>query len=204
MSEFATTEQLGTFLNREITTDEESHARMMIRLASAAVQRETRQTLELVIDDDVELEPSSLDTATSELTLPERPVLAVSAVTLDTFAATGYEVSRWGRVRWPLHGVETNRSPIYGEGVPPVVRVTYSHGYAIREEQIPDPNPLGISPLPDEVLAVVLAVAARSMENPTGVASESTMTYRVDYSGAGARLTNDEKRSLRRWRRTMR
>lgn len=201
MSEFASTEQLGHFLNREIQTDEESHARMMIRLASSAVQRETRQTLELVIDDDVELEPSSLDSASSELTLPERPVLAVSAITLDTFAATGFEVSRWGRVRWPLHGVETNRSPIYGD-VPPVVRVTYSHGYAIGA--LPDPNPLAATLLPDEILDVVLAVAARSMENPTGVASESTMTYRVDYASAGARLTADEKRSLRRWRRTMR
>jgi hypothetical protein len=189
VAQFADVTELADFRGRAIGSAEVSRAELFLQLASADIQNYTGQTIELVTDDELVLHPQD---SRAELVMPQRPVIEVTAITLDGVAIAGFEVTRWGRVRWGAGGFD---SGLYGTAeerylnpaFPPVVAVTYTHGF---------------DPVPDDVRGVCLAWAARAMENPTSLDSETIGTqyaYTRAASEPGELLLPGERRKLRKY-----
>lgn len=153
----------------------------LLELASAAVRAYTGQTLSAVVGDVVPVRPDG----GYHFRLPQRPVTAVASVTRggSLLAATTYWWSRAGIVE-----------SAYGTWGVDALTVTYSHGF---------------SPVPDDVVSVVAAIAGRAVTNPDGVRSETIGTYSVthtvsaDGAAAGLLLGTSELSVLDRYRRTV-
>jgi hypothetical protein len=130
MVQFATAEELGSFLGRRFDPQERGAAELHLRTASAVIQAAAAQVFELVLDDEIDLRYQR----GPDLHLPERPVLAVSAVTVDGAAVTDYIVTG-SAVSWigsGLVGVRGFSPELFGvRSWTPAIKVTYSHGYAI-------------------------------------------------------------------------
>jgi hypothetical protein len=199
LAQFATADELGSFLGRSLEPGEVARADLLLRLASARIQSEACQRLELVTDDEVHL----IGNYSAVLLLPELPVLDVSAVTVRSGWGIGSSIvipsgqilwERRGLVQRRLVGVEINGPyvPYGGWGGPyATVDVTYSHGYEV---------------LPDDVRGACLAMAARAWENPDGaiVQSESvdgamSASYAPPVT-TGVQLTEEERKTIRRYR----
>jgi hypothetical protein len=160
----------------------------LLDMASGAVRRYCRQTLSLVVDDEVAL----LSTGTAFLELAERPVLAVCEVEVMTPWAEG----SWpaGHFTWDgagqLHRVD---GLTWGHRYDLVV-VTYTHGF--------NPVPADLSGL---VAAKVAQTLAGNEANPGGLRSLQTGAMSETYSNAAgnvaslgaAALTEDEREYLR-------
>jgi hypothetical protein len=201
VAQFASADDLGTFLGSPLDAEQIAQADLLLQLASAAIQDEAHQTLELVEDDKASLK----GTYKGELYLPERPVLAVGDITIRNgsglptalaITATQFAWDRSGLLRrgpWLGGGVETNADvPWGGWGGPyATVEVTYSHGYEI---------------IPNGIRSLCLQIAARAMASPEGmqVQTESvdgamSVTYGTA-KATGLALTDDEMRAARRYR----
>jgi hypothetical protein len=183
---FATAVDFATYLNRDLLDGEAGQVDMLLAAATGAIQRYCRQTIELVEDHEVNLKGNW----TTRLHLPERPVVAVSSVSIDgvTYAAD---------VDWSFDGQSTiyrGRTPFLptGDGLDPTLHwggpdttivVVYTHGF---------------DPIPTELVALCCAMAARGAVNPAGVRQESVGSYQVTYDRTAAtHLTADEKAFLR-------
>lgn len=155
MASLATVADVETILGRELTGDEETRYERLLEMKSRVVRAYTGQFLEEVTET-VTLTPD----AWGQVRLPQRPVTAVTSVTVDgeTVDADGYT--------WTPSGTLAR---VYGYWSRPVV-VNYTHGY---------------NPIPDDIAMVVaeMAVAgASSSSAPSGVKSESIGSYSVSYS----------------------
>lgn len=164
----ATGSDLAAFLQRDI---DQATAVLALRLASGTVRRFTRQTLSLVVDDTIVRIPQHA----AKLVLPQRPVVAVTAVTVLGEPSTD----------WVLEGDALVREC----GWPNGATITYTHGYA---------------DIPDDIQGIVLGLAASTMTNPGGLRSQSiddySETYATETLGAG-KLTDADKDILRNYRR---
>jgi len=172
----STVDEFGFFLGVTFTDAQAERAQLLLELATGAIQRFTRQTIELVENDVAVLH----GTWSAGLVLPQVPVVSVSALTLDVEGVATADTD------WVFDGQRTlwrDAGCSWG-GDTQKITVTYSHGW---EE------------IPAEVRAVCLQIAARSYRNPAGVSAESVGQYSVTYgSGAqGISLTPDEKTMLR-------
>lgn len=179
----------------------EASAMLALRRASARVRAYTGQTLSFVSGETVDLSGGE-----RVLALPQRPLVvddsnALTVVELQVFGTTevplteGADFSRLGNeltrgqpwyqptrfMGWPWQA----RLGVWA----PKVRVTYSHGY---EE------------IPDDVVDVVLDLAATNLTNPHGLRSLTvggeSATYAVETVG-NAKLTREHRADLRRYRR---
>lgn len=162
MAQFASTADLGDYLGETLTGTRLGQAIIHLELASALIQNKTRQRLERVVDDVLVL----AGTADWELELPERPVISVASVKVDgvLLAATGYRLADSMLIR---------RTSGWTGPVDSLIEVTYTHGY---------------DPIPDDIRAATLALAARMTSNPLGVRQEGIGSYSVSYgdpSGGG-------------------
>lgn len=178
----STVDEFGFFLGVTFTDAQAERAQLLLELASGAIQRFTRQTIELVEDDVAVLH----GTWKAGLVLPQVPVVSVSTVELDIEGVLT-EDTDWSfdgqRTLW-RGVVPTGTAGRSWGGDTQKITVTYTHGW---EE------------IPAEIRAVCLQIAARSYRNPGGVSAESVGQYSVTYgSGAqGISLTPDEKAMLR-------
>ena len=151
---------------------------LLIDGAVAAVRIYTRQSLTLVGDDAAELR----GVWGQVLKLPERPVVNVTAVSVDGIALSADE---YNRVRDRLH-----RSNGWG-GPRVVVVVTYSHGFAADAVNI------------QAAAGICLQVAARAAANPSTVQSEGIGDYSRSFgegTAPGFALTANEQAMLDRYR----
>lgn len=193
----ATQADLEAALQRSLDA---TQAAMAIRRASARVRKYCRQELSLVENETITLPGNS-----RVLRLPQRPLVVddthpltvvelfgltnveYTALEGRDFTRIGSELTRgeawWAPTRlmgWPWmrpQGIWAQR-----------VRVTYSHGY---------------SEIPDDVVDVVLDLAAMSMTNPQGLRSESIDDYSRTFAAetiGGAQLSDDHKEALRPYR----
>lgn len=187
MTSFATPTELGTYLGVTIAAND-ARAQLLLDLASAAIRRETGQQIDHRTADAIVLKGSW----GTELELPQRPVLAVSAVSIDDGVANTAQVlnTDYG---WKGAGVDTLDKILGHWGGPrAAVHVTYEHGYAV---------------IPDDIKAICLELAARAWSNPasSNIKSETAKNYSVTYADSvGVRLTADEKADLRSYRRRIR
>ncbi|MGC4918632.1 hypothetical protein [Streptomyces albogriseolus] len=199
----ATPEQLQAYVPG-VSVPAES-AELALRIASAAIRRETRQTLTFVENDEVVLEGGE-----RVLALPQRPVVVDvdhPLTVVEIPDGTGLEVPAVENRDYIRQGSELRRGePLYDlsrtMGWPwarPLgiwadrVRVIYSHGYQADE-------------VPDELVGVCLDLAAATLANPRRLRSESagatSVTYTVETFGTGS-LTADHRRILRDFKRTV-
>lgn len=152
----ATPAELVAFAETSLDTP---RMELLLQLASGVVRRFTGQTLSEVLGDQVEYGP----TDRLALFLPERPVLAVSAITVDGDAFTDFDWTRWGTLTRVDAGA-------WASG--PIV-VTYDHGYAADSDEM------------DAIRSVVLAAASRAFTLNERSASEalgSTVLESAGYS----------------------
>jgi hypothetical protein len=157
-------------------------AELALASASAVIRKWTRQTITRVADDTAILRVIDCD----ELVLPQRPVVSVSEVKVNSLVLHDWVLSvdrllrtgGWHR----LPGTTTYPDP-------GLVQVTYTHGW---EE------------IPDEVRAVCLDLASATLVNPSMLRQETiddySRTFASETLGAGS-LSDAHKTLLGDYRR---
>lgn len=191
---FATNTELEDWLGYSLDASETDRATLFVEVATGTIQAYTRQTISEVSADAIELR----GTWEHVLELPERPVTAVTSVTVDGVAQTvtdDYLVVR-NELRRPnaeYHNWQMPSNDFYpftktGWGGPSaVVAVTYTHGFAT---------------IPDEVKGMCLSLAARAFTNPEMAAMRIVDAQTFQYGQRHLDLTNGEKTILSKYRRT--
>lgn len=165
MGLFADAADLAALLQRTFDATDTAAADIALRMATAAIKNHTKQTIEQVTD-----QADLQGNWSHKLWLPERPVTAVSAVSIIGGSGFVREVvltqdsdfvlgpmGLLRRVSYITGRLLTPASGYWG-GDMAIVRVTYTHGFAS---------------IPDDVNAVCLSVASRLMTNPEGLLRES-------------------------------
>lgn len=178
MTAFATAEELASYM--QIDGIDRASADLALNSATGAIQGACRQTFFAVIGDTV-----TLDGYTNRLALPQRPVTAVTAVSLtDYYGGPAYLAAAGS---WRLSGSHLIRNGYgwgsavintwgYG-GWPALVTVTYNHGYTT---------------VPADVKDVCLKLAADRFLNPQGLESEQVDDYSYrTHRGTGKATTAD-------------
>lgn len=157
-------------------------AELALASASAVIRRWTRQDITRVADDVVTLRV--LDEC--ELVLPQRPVVSVAQVrvnslVLQDWVLSGDRLLRTGGWR-RLPGTTTYPDP-------GLVEVTYTHGW---------------DEIPDDVRAVCLDLASMTVTNPSGLRSvaidDYSRTFAAETLGGGT-LSAAHKEMLTPYRR---
>jgi hypothetical protein len=114
---FATAEEYYEWIGQSKPSDL-ARTQALLDSASAAIRAECRQTLSVVTGDVVTVYP----TASSFLSLPERPVTAVSQVLVNGVATTDFYVIP--------RGIRSGTVAAPGSAWTRGATVTYTHGYA--------------------------------------------------------------------------
>ncbi|GGM04769.1 hypothetical protein GCM10010099_21110 [Streptomyces cinereus] len=187
----ATVADLATFLGRTFTPEQEAQAQALLDQASSVVRAYVRQGITRATTTDTftmrRADPQRYGRG-GVVTLPQRPVVAVTAVKINGVATSD----------WWLEGAELllgsgawDRPPAAHQ--PPQVEVTSTHGW---------------DPVPGDIEAIVMQAANRVMVNPGGIRSETvggiSTTYLVPSMGEnlGVLLSRTEQKVLDRYRRT--
>lgn len=187
----ATVADLAAILGRTFTPAQETQAQALLDQASSIVRAYVRQDITQATTTDtftMRRADPVLHRCGGVVTLPQRPVVAVTSVKVDGTATSdwwqdGNEllVRAWTWSNPP----EANR--------PPQVEVTYTHGW---------------DPVPGDIAAIVLQAANRVIVNPSGIRSETvggeSVTYLIPATGEnlGVLLSRTEMKVLDRYRRT--
>lgn len=178
----ATVADLAHKLQRDPGSLNTDAATLLLETATGRVQGVVRQRLVQVVDDPFE----RLGTTSSWLSLPQRPVTAVTAVEIDGEAVTeGTGAGQWDRFgarMWRDCGWATYAYR------PSKVTGTYTHGYADNAQEL------------QPARGIVLAMCAQAYENATGARSEAIDDYRVDWGEVAARMdvSKEAREDLRR------
>lgn len=170
---FITAADLGEYLERDLDAD--PVATIATAAACAICRTMSDQTFTQVTADVAAFD----GTGTDSIVLPEYPVTAVPAVSVDESVVTDYVVSPSGVLIRPRSWWPAGRQNI---------TVTYDHGYADAD-------------FPDDVKMVALVVAARLFDR-VDAKQESLGAYSVTYQSAATDLTVGEKAILRKHKRT--
>lgn len=145
MASFATVADLETFLRKDFAVGSETdQAQAALDTATAEMKAHMGQNIAQVTADQITLDANGAGV----LFLPERPVTAVSAVTVDGTALTVAN-----DVDWYSYGAlyrDRDRGGTWGDERQSVV-VTYTHGYAT---------------IPDDIKRVCVKRAARILGSP--------------------------------------
>lgn len=184
MNTFGSPAQLATFLGFDA---DEARCTLLLQLVSDAIRATLQQDIDQVVDDVVILTPEhDLRVAF----LPQLPVTEVSLVEQGSNTTNDWRVLDPANYHWSASGVLTRRGPgarwwsdwsdhCYD------LRVTYTHGYEV---------------VPDALVAVAIAVAARMYENPIGATAEAIGGYSVSYGKVGGiTFTDYENETLGRY-----
>lgn len=162
MASFASPTDLAAYLGATFDATTQAQAQAMLDQATAEMKDYMNQTI-VQATETVTLDPCDRMT----LVLPQFPVTAVSAVTVD-----GVALTLPGDIKWYSDGRlkrdNGNWSQSWGWKRQSVV-VTYVHGYAT---------------IPDDLKAVCKARAARLMDNPTAVTTDSAGAVTTNYGTA--------------------
>lgn len=180
---------------RTLTSEETIRANALLADASARVRAWTRQDFSVATDDQVVLRSDG-----DGLVLPQRPVISVASVVavgsngLPDITLAGWVFDGLDRVVLAGTGTVINMPEWFeADRFAGAYRVTYTHGH---------------DEVPGDVIAVVCAMVLRCLSAPTmfgGVTGETIgpYSYRMESAGGGTavRLTEDDKRDLRGYRR---
>lgn len=193
---FATVAELQDWMGFTVDASETTRAQLMLDSATSGIKAWTRQTIEQVTDDTVQLQ----GTWEHVLELPERPVTSVSSVAVDGEAqtvTTDYLVVR-NELRRPNAEFQNWQPPTSdffpfaktGWGGPSViVEVTYTHGFAT---------------IPDDIKGICLAKAARMFMNPEATSAKLIDGQQLTYGLRHLDLTDGEKEILNAYKKAAR
>ena len=189
MTQFASNDEFAARLGITLTTDEGARATTLLELASALIQSETEQTIELVTDDTLTM-PSVYD---ERIRLPQRPVSSITSVSID-----GTDIPQSGA--WYLDGDELVRANwrlllqqhfaayngVGWLGPLRTIEIVYTHGYTT---------------IPATVKIVCMEMAVRAWVNPGAVARESvgnvmTVYDNMRFSPSGMLMTDLERKAV--------
>ena len=180
MTDLATTNDLAQVMARTLTDDEKARAKALLEVASATVRTYTWQHFTQVT------ETVRLPVRGGRVRLPQKPVTAVTAVSVANGSAIAYS---WvaGQV------VDCNPATVNAFELEPFrtrlqwVDVTYTHGW----EQVPA-----------DVRGIVCDIAAAALASPpedSGVQTETlgpfSTSYGTNFPG-GVRLTQSQRDRL--------
>jgi hypothetical protein len=156
-----------------------SREQFLLEMASGMIRSYCHQTLSLVVDDVVTVYP----TASTLLTLPERPVTAVSSVLVNGVATTSFYVNP--------RGIRSSTVASSGSAWTSGATVTYSHGYLETSEEY------------RAIKSVCLAAASRAFTMNRDGASNALGNTVMEAAGYGPEifLTPGEKETLKRFKR---
>lgn len=184
MPSYATVAQLQSYL-RDDTLDTAA-AQLYLDIITSAVKSRCDQTLDLVSNEVVLLDPIVGHTSVS---LPELPVVAISLVEIvdpSTLLWRTLLPTEW--VFDPPTGI-VSRAPtslLSWPYAPQTVRVTYTHGYAT---------------IPYDLTSVTITAAARLAAIPVGQNFERIGQHQVKYvEGASGQWTPLEEQVLAQYR----
>ena len=153
-----TADDLADYLGETNTDAFETKANIIIPAAQGSVQRYCNLVQLEEIEDDVITMAGSYSAA---ITLPRGPVSSVSAITIDGFAVSDWDLVEDTLIRTgmddQISSINRPRGLHWG-GPDVIVAVTYTHG---------------LSTPPPEVLGVIYDIATRAWANPVGVRSQS-------------------------------
>lgn len=170
----ATRADLAAMLQVDEDTIPQATADIVLSAATAVVQAAARQRLVAVAADTATLVGGS----SMYLRLPERPVTAVTTVTLDgddLTAGTGHENYRLSAGRlYRRCGWLTTGTDCYA---PSEISVVYSHGYETGDPRL------------QLAQGYTLAIARAVYANPDGTVREQIDDYVVAYEAAASALT---------------
>jgi hypothetical protein len=169
--------ELASYLKVPFASLDPGGADVAINAATAHVQLAAGQRLVAVVGDQVELP----GTTSWWLQLPERPVTAVTTVTLD--GATIADYTQHASRLWRDNGWQNCRT-----WQPSKVVATYNHGYTTGNQKL------------EAARAYVFPIAAGVYDNPTLAEALAIDDYRASYgpSGSTIGLTKEQRRELRR------
>jgi hypothetical protein len=140
---FATATEFSEFTGLPIP-DDLARLQAHLQMASSMIRAYCDQTLSIVVSDVVTLYP----TASSFLSLPERPVTAVSQVLVNGVATTDYYLTPRGL----RSGTVASPGSAWTSGA----TVTYSHGYGETESEF------------SVFRTICIDSTARAIQGPTG------------------------------------
>lgn len=187
----ATVADLAALLGRTFTPAEELQAQALLDQASSVVRGYLRLDVTRATTTDTftmrRADPLRYS-CSGMVTLPQRPIEAVTAVEVDGLAT----------LDWWLDGNELLLRAWSWDHPPaahqaPQVEVIYTHGW---------------DPVPGDIAAIVMQAANRVMVNPSGIRSETvggeSITYLIPSTGEmlGTLLSRTEMKVLDRYRRT--
>lgn len=187
----ASVADLAVMLGRTLTPAQEAQAQALLDQASSVVRAYVRLDISRATTTDVftmrRADPLRHGCG-GVVTLPQRPVVAVTAVEVD-----GAAVQDWWLEGDQLLVRAWSWAQPPAVHQPPQVDVTYTHGW---------------DPVPGDLAAIVLQAANRVIVNPSGIRSETvggiSTTYLIPATGEnlGVLLSRTEMRVLDRYRRT--
>jgi hypothetical protein len=137
------------------------------------IQTVTGQRIVQVVGDVATIDVDATDCGLW-LYLPQRPVTAVTAVSVGVTAVVDYvaELSR-GRL-WRAYGWRSATLPRYG--MPSTVTVTYTHGLVAGDQRL------------QTARQAALALASSAYSNPSGATREQIDDYAVTFEAMSARM----------------
>jgi len=198
VTQYALAEELGDYMGRKIPAGE-ARADLILELVSGKIDSYVGFSLAYRANDDVRI-PGAWKRA---LALPARPVWGVTSVAMQALGESAETVQAVDTYR--LEDFDKLRAVLGFWGGPETwIHLVYTHGYALSEDQLPIPNPLGVELLPDQIKGVCLSAASRTYSNPDALAQESIgQAYSVTYGSpaGGIKLNEDEEAVLNPWAR---
>jgi hypothetical protein len=178
-------------LGRTFTPEQELQAQALLDDASSVVRAYVRLDISRATTTDTftmrRVDPLRHGCA-GAVTLPQRPIEAVTAVVVDGVATADWWLDGSDLL---LRAWSWDQPPAAHQ--PPQATVTYTHGW---------------DPVPGDIQAIVMAAANRVIVNPSSLRSETvggeSVTYLIPNGGEalGILLSELEKRALRAYRRT--
>jgi hypothetical protein len=160
--QLATPEDLASALERDDI--DASKAVLLVECATAVVQEAAGQRLVQVVDDVLEI----MGTTDHWLALPQIPVSAVSAVTIEGTVTTHFK--KFGDRLWRRDGWLSCGGTNHWRGPEPAqVVVTYTHGYAPGAQEL------------QLARAAVLSITTAAYGNPAGLKSEKIDDYAATF-----------------------
>lgn len=171
--QLATPDDLALLLERADISVSTDKAILLIECATAVIQAVTSQRIVWVEDDEITIDLDALDRGRQYLDLPEQPVTAVTAVTINGMAVQNWRLSR-GRV-WRPYGWHLPREGMWVD-MPYQAGFVYSHGLPVGHQQL------------QLARSSTLGMIKSAYSNPTGATRIQIDDYLVHYEALAGRM----------------
>jgi hypothetical protein len=169
--QLCTPEDLASLLERDDV--DRFKAEMLIECATAVVQASCGQRIVRVVDDEVTLDLDDWDGGL-HLSLPERPVSAVSAVKIGATTVTDFSTSLRRGSLWRAGGWRSTLVAYSDQ--PSTVWVKYTHGYTAGDQRL------------QLARSAVLSLVKGVYGNPSGATQVAIDDYRAVFEAMASQM----------------